>query len=194
VDASFRDVVREFPIKRDEKIFAAAKQRAREIMTARRMEELPPEGWIGGGAECETCPWSHACGRERGRMAFTAMTPPTAEFVTEAAALARDVKRLENEADTATSCYRERRHELVARLRASGHHSVVGDGIAINWSAVRARVTYDSEGVRRAAAGAGLDLSPFERTGAPSDRLTISAAPAAKTKGAKEEERKNARL
>jgi hypothetical protein len=195
IDASFLDTIREFPIKRDPKIFVAAKARAREIMTARSMADLPPEGWIAGGQECETCPWSHACGHERGRIAMMAKTPPTPEFIGEVAGVAREVKRLEGEAAAATTRYRERRHELVTLLRAHGHRSVVGDGVSISWTSVRARVTYAGDGVRRAARNAGLDLSPFEHTGAPSDRLTISAAPAANRNGlVKEEEKAKARL
>jgi hypothetical protein len=195
IDASFLDTIREFPVKRDPEIFAAAKRRARTIMTAKRMEDLPPEGWIAGGEECSNCPWSIACGHERGRMAMTAKIPPTPEFIGEATTLAREVKQREAEADAATARYRERRHELVTLLRAHGHRSIIGDGVAIDWTSVKARVTYSGEGVRRAATGAGLDLSPFEHTGAPSDRLTISAAPAARKKGpCKEEEKEKARL
>jgi hypothetical protein len=177
-NASFLDELREFPVKRDPEIFAAAKRRARTIMTAKSMAELPPEGWLGGGGECESCAWSHACGHERGRMAMTAKTPPTPEFIAEATMLARDVKQLEAEADAATVRYRGRRHELVTLLRANGHRSIIGNGVAVSWTSVKARMTYSGEGVRKAATGAGLDLSPFEHTGAPSDRLTISAAPA----------------
>jgi hypothetical protein len=194
IDASFLDTIREFPIKRDPKIFAAAKARALKIMGAKRMEDLLPEGWIAGGQECESCPWAHACGHERGRMAMTAMTPPTQEFVNEAVRLAHQVKHLECTAALAVSAYRGRRHELVELLRAHGHRSITGS-LSINWAGVKPRTTFEGEGIRKAATSAGLDLTPYEHTGAPSDRLTISAAPAARKRGsAKEEMEKRARL
>jgi hypothetical protein len=54
---------REFPVKRDPKIFAVALERARQVMTATSAADLPPEGLLAGGLECGWCPYSQACRR-----------------------------------------------------------------------------------------------------------------------------------
>jgi hypothetical protein len=63
VNPSFWNEVVEFPVAFNERLFAVAKARAAEIMTARSGDDLKPEGWIAGGRECEYCPFTVACGR-----------------------------------------------------------------------------------------------------------------------------------
>jgi hypothetical protein len=58
-------------------------------------------------------------------------------------------------------------------LRAHGLRRVTSDGVRVSWSAVKGRLSYDITGIREAAAKAGVDVAKFERTGEPSDRLTI---------------------
>jgi hypothetical protein len=45
--------------------------------------------------------------------------------------------------------------------------------VSVLWSAVKGRPSYDVPAIREAAAAAGIDLTKFERTGEPSDRLVI---------------------
>jgi CRISPR/Cas system-associated exonuclease Cas4 (RecB family) len=56
VDASDLSV-KQFVIEFDSAAFAVCKQRARRIMTATEAAELLPEGYVGGGRECEMCPF-----------------------------------------------------------------------------------------------------------------------------------------
>jgi hypothetical protein len=60
-NASSWDDTREFLVKRDPEVFAAAERRAQQIMTATSARELPPEGMISGGLECGWCPYKGAC-------------------------------------------------------------------------------------------------------------------------------------
>ena len=55
------------------------------------------------------------------------------------------------------------------RLRDLGVRRVKGDGISIHWSQVKGRVTVDVDAMRTA----GIDVTKFEKQGAPSDRLTV---------------------
>jgi hypothetical protein len=172
-DASFWNVVYEFPICRDPQIFETAKRRAGEILTACSAEELKPEGWIAGGRECELCPYSRACGRERARVPQQASEQPDPQFIAEIADLALVTKRREADVETATAAFRASQLDLKERLRARGFRRVVGDGVAVTWSTVKGRPSYNMKAIRDAATAAGIDLAQFETTGDPSDRLVI---------------------
>ena len=50
---------------------------------------------------------------------------------------------------------------------------IAGDGVAVTWSSVKGRGSFDMKGIREAAAAAGIDLAQFETVGDPTDRLTI---------------------
>ena len=59
-------------------------------------------------------------------------------------------------------------------LRANGVHRVAGNGFSVNWSPVKGRPSWDMKGLREAAEAAGVDLSLYETTGDPTDRLTVT--------------------
>ena len=59
-------------------------------------------------------------------------------------------------------------------MRARQVRRVVGDGVTVTWMPVKGRPAYDIKSIREAAAAAGVDLSEFETSGEPTDRLTIS--------------------
>jgi hypothetical protein len=102
--------------------------------------------------------------------------PPDPQFVAEVAALAREAKQHEAASAAATAAMRATQHELKERLRARGFRRVAGDGVAVTWSAVKGRPSYDMKAIREAATAAGIDLTKFETTGEPSDRLIIQTA------------------
>jgi hypothetical protein len=175
VDASFWDEVTEFAVEFDPAVFAHAQQRAAEIMTARAPDELKPEGWIAGGRECSYCPFTHACGRLRHAVPTQpAAEEPDPQFVAELADLARAVKQWRSKAEAATAGQREAEHEIRERMRTKGVRRVAGDGVAITWAPVKARLSYDMPAIRAAAAQAGIDLTPFETAAEPTDRLLIT--------------------
>jgi hypothetical protein len=74
---------------------------------------------------------------------------------------------------------RELEYTIRKRLRSRGRHQVAADGVSVMWSPVKGRPSYDIPAIRRAAAQAGIDLSQFETTSEPSDRLTITIRGAA---------------
>lgn len=61
----------------------------------------------------------------------------------------------------------------IIALDSSSYRHPQYDGISIHWSQVRGRVTIDIDAMR----AAGIDLSNYERVGAPSDRLTVRIMP-----------------
>jgi hypothetical protein len=175
VDASLWDLIYEFPIRRDPTIFEEAQRRSARILTATAAEQLAPEGWIAGGRECELCPYSRACGGERARIPQQATEDPDPQFIGEIADLARQAKRHEAELQAAAAEFRGLQHEIKERLRARGFRRIVGDGVAVTWSAVKGRPSYNMAAMREAAIKAGIDINQFETTGEASDRLIIQA-------------------
>jgi hypothetical protein len=172
-DASFWDETTEFVVVRDPRIYAHAKTRAQRIMLAKTAVELPPEGWIAGGAECRYCPFTRACGRERTAVPGISDTVADPQFVAEMAELARAAKWHERDGDAALTYARRLQNEIREKLRAKGLRRVVGDNFRISWSPVKGRPAFDMPAIRAAAAAAGVDLSRFETVGDPSDRLVI---------------------
>jgi hypothetical protein len=174
VNASFPDDVAEFAIGFDVAIFTNAKARAAEIMTATAPDQLKPEGWIGGGRECRFCPFTAACGIIRHAVPTRpSVEPPDPQFVAEIADLARAAKARRHEAEAATAAQREIEHEIRERLKSRSLRHVEGDGVAVTWSPVRGRPSFNMPAIREAAAAAGIDLAEYETVGEPTDRLVI---------------------
>jgi hypothetical protein len=98
---------------------------------------------------------------------------PSAQLTTEVVALAHEAKRREAELDAATAAFRSTQNEIKERLRASNVRRVAADGLIVTWSAIKGRPSYDWTAIRSAATAAGIDLTQYERTGEPSDRLVI---------------------
>jgi hypothetical protein len=178
IDTSFWNEVAEFTIAFDPAIYETAKKRATTIVTALAFDELKPEGWIAGGKECEWCPFTKACGRERTRVPDQT-SDPDPQFVAEIADLARAIKDQEREVDAQDAKLRELQTDIRERLRAKGMRSIVGHGVSVLWSAVKGRQSFDNKRIREAAADAGIDISRFETTGDPTDRLVITLTPKA---------------
>jgi len=174
-DASFWNAVYEYSIRRNPTIFATAQRRAAQILTARSATELPPEGWIAGGRECERCAFNRACGNVRTTVPAQ-IAEPNPEFVAEIVKLARHAKCLEGEAELAFAAHRAAQQDIKDRLSANNVRRVDSDGVRLVWSAVKGRPSFDMRAIREAAAAAGIDLNQFETTGQASDRLDIRIA------------------
>lgn len=139
INASFWDDVTEFIVEFDHGIYASAKARAAKVLTAAVAAELPPEGWIAGGHECEHCPFTKACGIERRAMSSATTTPADPQFVSEIRDIALAYKARQGEVDAATTRLREAQYEIRERLRAKDLRRVVGDDFSVTWSPVNGR-------------------------------------------------------
>jgi hypothetical protein len=171
-DASFLDDVTEFPVRFDPRIYQAAKDRARTVMTTSEALALPAEGKLSGGDECKYCPWSSRCAHV------------TVAGIPAAAAGARglgdnaaaELKALRDAAiaaaaaaDEATATAAETKNNIKEFLRTHRVRSHKGDGWSVSWSSVKGRESVDLKAVEEA----GVDLSRFEKVGDPSDRLVV---------------------
>jgi hypothetical protein len=184
LSASFFDDVEEFAVRFNPEIFAHAKSRAMQILTARAADELKPEGWIAGGSECEHCPFPRACGVIRHAVPnkpLPELLDP--QFVAEVSDLAREIKESRIAVRAATVAVRELEEQLKSRLRDRNARQVNGNGVTVVWSAVKGRPSFDMPALREAAAQAGIDIKQFETVGDPTDRLTIKVSvPAVQSK------------
>jgi hypothetical protein len=173
VDASFWDTVTEFVVEFDADVYASAKARAAKVFTASAASELPPEGFIAGGKECELCPFTKACGIEQRAVPPLSSASADPQFIAEMRDLAVAHKARQGEVEAATVKVREVQHEIRERLRAKGLRRVAGDDFSVTWTPVKGRQGFDVKALSAAATAAGIDVSKFETTGEPSDRLDV---------------------
>ena len=183
VNASFIDDVKEFPVQFEPQIYANAKARAAQIMTATRADELKPEGWIAGGKECAYCPFTKACGIERRTVAANGSDCVDPQFVAEMRELAVAYKVRQAEVDAAEARLRASQYEIKERLRAKQLRRVVGDDFTVTWSPVKGRSGIDVKALSAAATAAGINVTKFETAGDPGDRLAVLIQPAASCGG-----------
>jgi hypothetical protein len=171
-DASWWSEGPEFIIEFDPQIFENAKKRARRIMTAKSAHELEAEGWIGGGRDCEYCPFTKACGVERRRVPdgelLKTFDPMFIEKVTQ---LARAIKQIDAFNTENEKILREKQTEMKDLLRNYQARKVPG---IVSWSSVKGRSGWDNKAIREAAIEAGVDISAYATEGESSDRLQIT--------------------
>ena len=127
------DTVTEFVVAFDPNVYASAKARAAKVLTANAASELPPEGFIAGGKECELCPFTKACGIERRAVPPLSTANADPQFVTEIRELAVAHKARQGDVEAATIKVREVQHEIRERLRAKGLRRVAGDDFCVTW-------------------------------------------------------------
>jgi len=172
IDASFWDTITEFVVAFDPDIYASAKTRAVKVLAATAASELPPEGWIAGGKECERCPFTKACGIER-RAVPSNGTCADPQFAAELRELAVAYKARQADVAAAEARLRESQHEIKERLRAKQLRRVDGDDFWVTWTPVKGRQGYDVKALSAAAAAAGIDVDQFETGTTPGERLDV---------------------
>ena len=169
-DASFLDTITEFAVAFDPTVYAAAKARAGKIMLAEDPAELPPEGKIAGGDECKHCAFHRRCQGSQVASIPKDSVPIGDNAMASLKALVEQHETADATAEAAGKRREEIREQVRVLLRDLGTRKVAGDGFSISWFPVKGRKSLD----RKAAERAGLDLSPFDREGDPTERLTIT--------------------
>jgi hypothetical protein len=172
IDASLWDNISEFVVGFDSEVYASAKARAVKVLTARAAAELPPEGWIAGGKECERCPFTKACGIER-RALPDGGGYVDPQFAAEMRELAIAYKACQADIDAAEARLRASQHAIKERLRAKQLRRVAGDDFSVNWTPVKGRQAYYVQALSAAAAAAGVSVEEFETAATPGDRLDV---------------------
>jgi len=175
-NASFYDDVVEFAVKYDPAVYDAANKRALGVVQADDPSDLPPEGWIGGGKECEYCPFADECREMRGQVPAPLNGKANMDrgLLDQIVMLAREEKRWHAKSDGAEEEQRKIQHTIKELLKAHGLNRVEHDGIVIVWSPVKGRISFDMPGIRAAAEKLGLNIQEYETVGDPTDRLVIT--------------------
>ncbi len=170
IDASFHDSITEFVVKFNPAIYQRAKIRATEIKTAKAPTELKPEGWIAGGKECQYCAFLKPCGIARANLP-NYDAPVDSQFKAEIIDLCRNLNEMKEVKEGAEIEIRSIQEDIKNRLREKGVRKIPG---VVTWSNVKGRESYDMMALREAARKIGLDLTPFETVGDPTDRMTVA--------------------
>lgn len=175
VDASFLDDVTEFAVQWDAKVYAAAKSRATTVMTSTDPLTLPPEGKLSGGDECKYCPWASYCAQVTvaGVPAGGVKPPLGANAAAELRSLRDAAVQASEEADAAAAAAATAKEDIKRFLREHDSRGHRGEDWSVTWGTVKGRAGLDVPALEAAAQAAGLDLSPFQKTGDPYDRLVV---------------------
>lgn len=171
-DASFWNEITEFPVKFEQATYDGAKVRAKKILSAETAQELPPEGWIAGGGECEFCPFTRPCGVVR-RSVPTTEAAADPQFVAEIVDMCRHVLTIKNKVEEDSATVKALEQEIKDRLRSKNVRRIPG---VVVWSAQKGRQSYDNKAIKEAAMQLGLDIEQYSTVGEPTDRMQIQVS------------------
>jgi hypothetical protein len=149
----------------DPGILDKVKPRADRLFAAKTADALAREGRLDGGHECRMCAFTGPCGVD-GAKADTGSQRASGTRLSRAVTAYLDGQAMEasgREQKTAAA------DKIKAAMKNAGKTMDEVDGHIITYTKVAGRKTLD----RKAVEAAGIDLTPFEKTGAPSERLVV---------------------
>lgn len=173
VNASWVDDIRIFPIKRDPQAYEVCKKRAAMVYAAEKAADLPAEGKLGGGSECDYCPFAKQCQRasvgsipakDESDVHFT---PKEEKELRGLVKRDRDVRERIGELELMKTEVAEQIKDFLRRHKK--RFGKTSDGYSASYSSVSGRKSYD---IARLAQDAGLDLEDYATYGEPSEKLT----------------------
>jgi len=162
--SNFFDIT-EVSVKRDKTILDKMAKRASQIFRTKDVGNLDREGKRAGGAECRTmCSFTEVCGVDV-EVASTRRATRGSTF--DGSALRyMELKDAEEVIKIEKATLQE---EIKNGLKQRSTTKAVVGNIEVWLSITKGRASLDKAAVKRA----GIDLSPFEKIGAPSERLTV---------------------
>jgi len=171
MDASNYNKIHEFPVPLGpSNLLDTMAVRAKRVLSTQRAERLTREGKKRDqGRECkQRCKYNRVCGVDKEVEGSTATGRGNKGSSLHAAVLDyAKGKSLEAEAKALTSAAGE---AIKEELKARDVSTITVDAHEIKLAKTAGRVTLD----RKAMEKAGIDLSPYEKVGAPSERLTVT--------------------
>jgi CRISPR/Cas system-associated exonuclease Cas4 (RecB family) len=167
VDASDWSKVIEFEIDRDPTILDRLAPRATKILNARKAKSLDPEGALTG--ECKYCPFREACGEATDLFNEGPKVQKKSREGSALAEIAHDYITAKNHIDDYKTLLDKCKQQITAELAKRKAQKITLGNIFIELSEVSGRRSLD----RTAMEQAGIDLAPYEKTGASSTRLTV---------------------
>jgi hypothetical protein len=169
INASFFDDIKEYVVRWNPRIYAAARARAEDIMTARRALDLPPEGKLSGGRECEYCAWSSHCAEVTVAGVPERSDPLEERVITELKSLRDTERELAAAKDAVAVDHARAAEEIKQFLRSHGTRGYKGSDWSVSYSVVNGRASLDIAAIE----AAGIDLSTYYKTGNQSERLIV---------------------
>lgn len=166
-NASFISDIRIFWVKRDPKVYEAAKFRSNKVYTATDPKELLPEGKING--DCKLCEFTEECAVTQGDTSPKVKAPVAPEVHERLAELAARQKKLDavkKDSEQEKKIVEEEIKEILRKHQTKG----VGDdtfSISLSWN--KGKTSLDTLSM----AADGIDLTKYEKTGSGFDRLTV---------------------
>ena len=162
IDASNYNAIIEFTVQAgDDKLLDQYAKKAAKIYRTKTADSLDREGKRDGG--CTYCPHKEVCGVEldasQGRQRVR-----RGSGIDQAA---REYMAIKEAQEAAAQRLDGLKEDIKTGLQGRGK-VIVGD-IEVTLQTVKGRETLD----KKAVAAAGIDLSPFTKVGAPSERLTL---------------------
>ena len=158
MDASNFNAIQEFKIGVDDGILDSYAKKAKRVFTAPSADGLDREGKRDGG--CKFCSFTEVCG---------VSAAPRKRVTGGASGSAVRYVAIKDQMDTLKAEQDNLKEDLKGELALRGTDKLIAGDIEVSISQAKGRASLN----RKAVAKAGIDLSPFETVGAPSERLTV---------------------
>ena len=158
MDASNFNAIQEFKIGVDNGILDSYAKKAKRVFTAPSADGLDREGKRDGG--CKFCSFTEVCG---------VSAAPRKRVTGGASGSAVRYVAIKDQIDTLKAEQDNLKEDLKGELALRGTDKLIAGDIEVSISQAKGRASLN----RKAVAKAGIDLSPFETVGAPSERLTV---------------------
>jgi len=166
-NASFISDIRIFWVKRDPKMYDAAKLRSNKVYATKDPKDLMPEGKING--DCKLCEFTEECAVVQGDTSPKVRTAVDSETHERLAALAVEQKKWDAVKKEAEQEKKIAEEQIKAILREKQTKGVGDDSFSISLSWSKGKSSLDLLSM----ADDGIDLSKYQKTGSGFDTLRV---------------------
>jgi hypothetical protein len=158
MDASNFNAIQEFKIGVDDGILDSYAKKAKRVFSAPSADGLDREGKRDGG--CKFCSFTEVCG---------VSAAPRKRVTGGASGSAVRYVAIKDQMDTLKAEQDSLKEDLKGELALRGTDKLIAGDIEVSIKQAKGRASLN----RKAVAAAGIDLSPYETVGVPSERLTV---------------------
>ena len=160
MDASNFNAIQEFKIGADNAILDSYAKKAAKVFATASADSLDREGKRDGG--CKFCSFTEVCGVSNAASPRNKSSGGASVSAVRYVAIRDQIDALQMEQNGL-------KEDLKGELAMRGTNTLIAGDIEVSISQAKGRASLN----RQAVAAAGIDLSPYETVGAPSERLTV---------------------
>jgi hypothetical protein len=169
MDASNYHDITEFDVPRNKAILDQMAKRASKVLRTKDVANLDREGKRNGGKECSTmCSFKRVCGVSEEANAG----PKRANRGSNMDAAAIRFMDIKDQVDALSAEQDGLKEDIKNEMKSRNTGKAMVGNIEVSLAIANGRASLN----KKAVAAAGIDLSPFETFGAPSERLTVKRA------------------